>query len=142
MEEVTEKTEKCPKWNIKYLEIFCLPCTYSLVPLNYGLIAAPRALIVVRYHLDQNDMRTKSYRGGKSSVILEGAIIFCFQCADLSMTFWLWKFQKKWLNIEYEMASYAIWHSWTLTLYPPTSVCIFFILFLIHFQRGWQGEFV
>ena len=38
---------------------------------------------------DQNDMRTKSYRGGKSSVILEGAMIFCLQCADLSMTFWL-----------------------------------------------------
>ena len=92
---------------------------------------------------DQNDMRTKSYRGGKSSVILEGAMIFCLQCADLSMTFWLWKFQKKLLKIEYEMASYAIWHSWALTLYPPTtSVCIFFILFLIHFQRGWQGEFV
>ena len=46
------------------------------MPLNYGLIAATRALIVVRYHLDQNDMRTKSYRGGKSSVILEGAMIF------------------------------------------------------------------
>ena len=59
-----------------------------------------------------------------------------------NVSFWLWKFQKKWLNIEYEMASYAIWHSWTLTLYPPTSVCIFFILFSIHFPRGWQGEFV
>ena len=29
-----------------------------------------------------------------------------------------------------------------LTLYTLTSVCIFSILFSIHFQRGWQGEFV
>ena len=30
----------------------------------------------------------------------------------------------------------------TLILPPLTSVCIFSILFSIHFQRGWQGEFV
>ena len=30
----------------------------------------------------------------------------------------------------------------SLTLYTLTSVCIFSILFSIHFQRGWQGEFV
>ena len=29
-----------------------------------------------------------------------------------------------------------------LTLYTPRSVCIFFILFSVHFQWGWQGEFV
>ena len=29
-----------------------------------------------------------------------------------------------------------------LTLYTLTSVCIFSILFPMHFQRGWQGEFV
>ena len=29
-----------------------------------------------------------------------------------------------------------------LTLYTLTSVCIFSILFSIHFLRGWQGEFV
>ena len=29
-----------------------------------------------------------------------------------------------------------------LTLYTLTSVCIFSILFSIHFQRGWRGEFV
>ena len=30
----------------------------------------------------------------------------------------------------------------TLTLYILTSVCIFSILFSIHFLRCWQGEFV
>ena len=29
-----------------------------------------------------------------------------------------------------------------LTLHILTSVCIFSILFSVHFQRGWQGEFV
>ena len=34
-------------------------------------------------------------------------------------------------------------NSWTiLTLYTLTSVCIFSILFSIHFLRCWQGEFV
>ena len=36
------------------------------------------------------------------------------QCADLLMTFWLWKFQKRWINITHVMASCAIWHSWVL----------------------------
>ena len=31
---------------------------------------------------------------------------------------------------------------WLLTLYTLTSVCIFSILFFIHFPRCWQGEFV
>ena len=30
----------------------------------------------------------------------------------------------------------------SLTLYTPTSVCIFSLLFFIHFLRCWQGEFV
>ena len=29
-----------------------------------------------------------------------------------------------------------------LTIYTLTSVCIFSILFSVHFRRGWQGEFV
>ena len=32
--------------------------------------------------------------------------------------------------------------SWELTLYTLTSLCIFSILFSIHFQRCWQGEFL
>ena len=30
----------------------------------------------------------------------------------------------------------------SLTLYTLTLVCVFSILFSVHFQRGWQGEFV
>ena len=34
LEEVTEKTEKCPKWKIKNLEIVCLPRTYRVYHLT------------------------------------------------------------------------------------------------------------
>ena len=35
-----------------------------------------------------------------------------------------------------------MWHASSLTLDTLTSVCIFSILFSIHFLRCWQGEFV
>ena len=36
------------------------------------------------------------------------------QYADLLMIFWLWKFQKRYINIKHVMASCAIWHFWVL----------------------------
>ena len=65
-------------------------------------------MIAVRYHLYQNSTKIKSSRScrsGKSSLILEGAMILCLQCAGLSMTFELWKFQKLWLYTEHVTAS-------------------------------------
>ena len=67
---------------------------------------------MVRYHQNQNSTKSsKSCWGGKPSLVLEGATILCLHCADLLMTFWLWKFQKKWMNIKHAMASCAMWQS-------------------------------
>lgn len=53
MEEVTEKTDKCPKWKItKKLKFFV--CLAYIVQ-----IAALRAMIVVRYHLNKTVQRWK-----------------------------------------------------------------------------------
>ena len=37
VEEETEKTEKCPKWKIKYVEIFSFASCILSIPLNYIL---------------------------------------------------------------------------------------------------------
>ena len=51
----------------------------------------------------------------------------------------IWFFNKtKKENVVSDDVMYAS----VLTLYTLTSVCIFSILFSIHFLRGWQGEFV
>ena len=54
-----------------------------------------------------------------------------------------------WIEIEISLKFNTFCYPWLvawdqclLTLYTLTSVCIFSILFFIHFLRCWQGEFV
>ena len=50
---------------------------------------------------------------------------------------------RPWKTILFSWNFFPLWN-WKdgLTLYALTSVCIFSILFIIHFLRCWQGEFV
>ena len=70
--------------------------------------------------------------GKNRSETLSGA-----SCATFFIlaTFWT----HLWSITEQDPQQHGIYLS---TLYTLTSVCIFSILFSIHFQRGWQGEFV
>ena len=56
------------------------------------------------------------------------------------------RMQSPWkLILNLPLVNFQIYHNMLLplwTLYTLTSVCIFSILFFIHFLRCWQGEFV
>ena len=74
VEDVTKKTDKCPKWkNKKKVEIFCLPHTYSS---NCSSQSNDCCEIL----LEQNSTKMKSSKscgGGKWSLTLERAMILC-----------------------------------------------------------------
>ena len=66
---------------------------------------------------------------------LFGLWLFCY--------FWIKTFYfSVWLNnVLWNHFKWPIWNRFTLTLYNLTSVCIFSLLFSIHFLRCWRGEF-
>ena len=87
--------------------------------------------------------------------LYEGSLIFTktrelISFYEIMTLFDLWLFCCFWIKTFY----YCVWlnnvlsnhftwpNRFTLNLYTLTSLCIFSILFSIHSQRCWQGEFV
>ena len=110
VEVVTEKTEKCQKWKENFVFLSWTRYTQG-IPINCSLNCSSQSIDCCKISPLPKQCKDKKFQklqvSGKSSLILEGAMILCLQCADLSMTFRLWKFQKLWLYSEHVIASCA-----------------------------------